>query len=443
MRASFDSSFISFAIIVLLLMGAAQLFVGNTSLAQDSTSNTIVIHNNGTSAMEGHTPRGFQGMGTGLFVGDNLNPNFPNGDGVQTFLTFDLSEVPQNQIASATLRSRHVRFVGTPFADLGAMTAEEIRYDAFSSALWDLPALEDGASCVFATSLDEPFECDVTAVVQNSLDDGYEFAQFRLLFDEAGDSDGEQDMVFFFITNPNMNEAGIFELEITLAAQNADVDLSTGLVAHFLFDGDANDVVTGAMGDVMSATFVEDRFGNPESALRLNAGGDFVEVGHRDEFNLTEQMTFSFWLFYEPQPAGPFYTIFEKTGTPADDGHARYGAWIIRDRVEVCIEPAMNAPRIGPQSCLDSEIPLEEGAWNHVAATYDGEQLTIFINGESAGNRAFEPSAISTNDSPIFIGTDLFGRRPVFLRGTLDDLRIYDRAFTHEEILALFELPAD
>lgn len=32
------------------------------------------------------------GMGTGLFAGDDLNPGFPPGDGVQIFLTFELPE---------------------------------------------------------------------------------------------------------------------------------------------------------------------------------------------------------------------------------------------------------------------------------------------------------------------------------------------------------------
>lgn len=72
------------------------------SLAQPlpAADGTIILENQGGN-MEGHTPRGFQGMGTGLFTGDNLNPNFPEGDGVQLFLTFDLSGLPAGEVASA------------------------------------------------------------------------------------------------------------------------------------------------------------------------------------------------------------------------------------------------------------------------------------------------------------------------------------------------------
>ena len=176
---------------------------------------TVVLHNQGGSK-EGHTPRGFRGMGTGLFVGDNLNPRFPNGDGVQLFLTFDLIEVPAGKVLSAVLRSDNAHARGTPFLDLGAVNAEEFRYDQFSSALWNLAPLPNGASCVFATQVDGPFSCDLTSALQRSLDDAYPFAQFRLRFDRAGDGDGFPDMLMFFIANSNTNQPRIFELEVTI-----------------------------------------------------------------------------------------------------------------------------------------------------------------------------------------------------------------------------------
>ena len=77
----------------------------------------IVIPNLGTNALEGHTPRGFEGMGTGLFTGDNININFPEGDGVQIFITFDLSELTGG-VQSAVLRSEDIHITGTPFEDL-------------------------------------------------------------------------------------------------------------------------------------------------------------------------------------------------------------------------------------------------------------------------------------------------------------------------------------
>ena len=185
------------------------------STKQTSQSKVILLQNQG-GEMEGHTPRGFPGMGTGLFAGDNLNPRFPDGDGVQLFLTFDLSTVPSGKVVSALLRSENASVRGMPLKDLGPLRAEEIRYSEFSPALWNLEPFAGGDVCEFATLSEGPFRCDLADAVRSSLNDSYPFAQFRLLLDRAGDNDGTQDLVAFFIADSNTNQPGIFELEVTV-----------------------------------------------------------------------------------------------------------------------------------------------------------------------------------------------------------------------------------
>lgn len=195
---------------------------------ENSSSGTIVINNQGGN-MEGHTPRGFQGMGTGLFAGDNLNPGFPNNDGVQFFLSFDLGAIPSGasletkqgvKIASATLRSKNLHVQGSPFKDLGELKAEVVSYDAFSSALWNRQS--NGPACTFSILSDNSVACAVTDVIQRVLDNKSRSAQFRVRFERAGDGDGNPDLAFFYATDSNKNEPGIFQLEITLANVSAD-----------------------------------------------------------------------------------------------------------------------------------------------------------------------------------------------------------------------------
>ena len=186
---------------------------------EPSSIRVVTILNQG-GAMEGHTPRGFRGMGTGLFAGDNLNPRFPDGDGVQLFLTFDLSTVPSGEVVSAILGSDNVSIRGMPLKDLGPLRAEEVRYQEFSSDLWNLEPFAGGDTCEFATSSEGPFRCDLSGAVQKSLEDSYSYVQFRLLLDRTGDKDGSQDLVAFFITDSNTNQPGIFDLEVTVEPGN-------------------------------------------------------------------------------------------------------------------------------------------------------------------------------------------------------------------------------
>lgn len=193
-----------------------------TQTPTNNSSSVIIINNQGDN-MEGHTPRGFQGTGTGLFAGDNLNPRFPNNDGVQIFLTFDLGSIPSGasvttragfEIASATLRSKKMHVQGSPFEDLGALQAEVVRYDVFSSALWNLQS--DGPACAFSVSSDGSLACTVTDVIRQALDNKLRLAQFRIRFEKAGDGDGNPDLALFYNTDSNKNEPGIFQLEVVI-----------------------------------------------------------------------------------------------------------------------------------------------------------------------------------------------------------------------------------
>lgn len=208
--------------------GENQKSFDETQVPQNSSPGVIIINNQG-GAMEGHTPRGFQGMGSGLFAGDNLNPGFPNDDGVQFFLTFDLGSIPSGasvitkmgfKIASATLRSKSFHVQGSPFEDLGALQAEVISYDAFSGALWNRQS--DGLACAFTVSPDGSAACAVTDTVQQALDNKSRSLQFRIRFEQASDGDGSPDLALFYTTDSNKNEHGIFQLEVVLAAVSTE-----------------------------------------------------------------------------------------------------------------------------------------------------------------------------------------------------------------------------
>lgn len=177
---------------------------------------SFLLQNAGVPELEGHTPRGFQGQGTGLFVGDNLNAGFPEGDGVQAFLSFSLEDVVDGTVLEAELRALDVTTAGTPLLDLGPLSAERVAYDAFSSALWDLEPEDGEGSCVLAEAADDPFACDVTQAVADAWEGGRTSLQLRLRLELAGDSDGQQDLVVFNPGASNDNEPGLFEVEVSV-----------------------------------------------------------------------------------------------------------------------------------------------------------------------------------------------------------------------------------
>jgi hypothetical protein len=71
---------------------------------------------------------------------------------------------------------------------------------------------------------------------------------------------------------------------------------------------------------------------------------------------------------------------------------------------------------------------------------YDGTTLSLFINGTIMDSqRTYTPSNIMTNDAPLFIGSDPYQQpQPLFIRSSIDDLRIYNRVISKAEIDALY-----
>ena len=178
---------------------------------QSAETETVRSIANQGGAMEGHTPRGFAGSGVGLFAGDNLNQGFPEGEGVQIWLTFELDGVTEAP-ASAVLRSDVLSISGDPFDTLGELNAAPVTFAAFGPELFDLEP--DGAASSCARVGETGIECDVSTAVAEAVEAGASTAQFRLRFEQPADNDGEQDLAKFFLTDSNTNEPGIFTLDL-------------------------------------------------------------------------------------------------------------------------------------------------------------------------------------------------------------------------------------
>jgi Concanavalin A-like lectin/glucanases superfamily/Bacterial Ig domain len=69
--------------------------------------------------------------------------------------------------------------------------------------------------------------------------------------------------------------------------------------------------------------------------------------------------------------------------------------------------------------------------WHHLAATYDLKALRLYVDGALVATRAAS-TALRTSTLPAFIGGNpLWGE---YFKGTIDDLRVYNRALSDLEI---------
>jgi len=81
----------------------------------------------------------------------------------------------------------------------------------------------------------------------------------------------------------------------------------------------------------------------------------------------------------------------------------------------------------------NAEIPLNQ--WTHVAATYDGANAVIYINGEIDKTEP-QSGVLLNNDNPVYIGGSQFWV-PRFIDGLMDDAALFNVALTQDDVRSL------
>ena len=96
---------------------------------------------------------------------------------------------------------------------------------------------------------------------------------------------------------------------------------------------------------------------------------------------------------------------------------------------------------VGESDDVSAVRPITDGRWHHLAATYDGTTVTLWIDGLS---EVSAPKALNTVGTQLLIGRallDHYPGRPVpeYFDGLIDDVRVYDRALDGLSINALYQ----
>ena len=75
--------------------------------------------------------------------------------------------------------------------------------------------------------------------------------------------------------------------------------------------------------------------------------------------------------------------------------------------------------------------PMARNTWTHLAATYDGATLRLYVNGMLVASVA-RTGSLATSTNPLQIGGDsIYGQ---YFRGTIDEVRVYNVALTAAQI---------
>jgi hypothetical protein len=93
----------------------------------------------------------------------------------------------------------------------------------------------------------------------------------------------------------------------------------------------------------------------------------------------------------------------------------------------------------GTDYTANGSSSINDGNWHHLAATYNGSIMKIYIDGTLRGTNTSFSGNLPTNNDLVFIGKhyDLSNSSDYF-NGTIDEVMIFNRSLSAEQISALF-----
>jgi hypothetical protein len=199
---------------------------------------------------------------------------------------------------------------------------------------------------------------------------------------------------------------------------------ASGLVAAWGFNEGAGMTVADASGKGHAGTVTSTawnttgRFGK---ALSFNGSSSWVTVADANDLDLTSALTLEAWVrpsalgsvwrtvLFKERAGGIVYSLYanQDTGRPVGQ------LWLGSER-----------DALGSAS-------LALNAWSHLASTYDGSNLRLYVNGALVSTTAVSGS-LAASTGVLRVGGN--GVWPEWFAGSIDEVRVYNRALSAGEI---------
>ncbi|MBA4312784.1 MAG: hypothetical protein C0417_09160 [Chlorobiaceae bacterium] len=207
------------------------------------------------------------------------------------------------------------------------------------------------------------------------------------------------------------------------------------LIAYYPFNGSANDESGNdnngtIIGEVSLTT---DRFDNANGAFLFDGSTGYVHVPNSSTLQSpTTAITLSGWVYLNGLDNiwGPACIVNKSTSSSYGQYILHYHTW-----EGPYIGMTLNGGTMGTGIHFDN--PFNYQSWYFVAATWDGYTAKNFVNGIEISSIPLT-GIITPDTNALLLGLNTPGSYVNFLDGKLDDIRIYNRALSENEIHALY-----
>jgi hypothetical protein len=214
------------------------------------------------------------------------------------------------------------------------------------------------------------------------------------------------------------------------AAAQTCAPAPVGLVSAWSGDGNALDARSRSNGTLQNgAGFAAGQAGQ---AFSLDGADDQITAPHNDN-QMLGAITVEAWINPSTTPHGA--TIVQKRSA------SNVGGFVL----ELTGQPFGNVNGLGfyidafGGSFGGISTPanaITPGVWQHVAGTFDGDTLRIYVNGVEVNSAATNFHSITPSTAPIVIGRNVVNGTG--FSGQIDEIGLYNRALSAAEIQAIY-----
>lgn len=226
----------------------------------------------------------------------------------------------------------------------------------------------------------------------------------------------------------------VYTIQITVedCCANPDV-LIDDLILYMPFANETKDLVSNWQSS-NSHTYVTDRAGNSNCAIAFNGSETVsIPVTTSNQIVQGDAFTVSLWFKMQNVDATNYEVLFQKGNTISEgfqisvfdantpvfsDANSGYGLW----------DDPWN---------MDANLPTDTTNWHHLVLTVDLNN-TVRLYRDGIQRNSDENSTINIGSSPLL--NYVLGNG---FEGHLDDIRVYKKALTPNDITTLFTLDAD
>lgn len=218
---------------------------------------------------------------------------------------------------------------------------------------------------------------------------------------------------------------------ITVFTRAQTVDINAGMVAHYSFDGNADDQLGLNNGKVMGAELDS---GVCESQSYFFNGTSYIDCGNDKSLNgRFSGLSISVWIRPKAASSNQLCTILAKWAFDPQNDH--FGIWLDANERIVF---AVSEPR-AMEAGTFSKTHLVPDNWYHIVTTWNANrEIRIYINGALDNSGIQAGSGInSLSKATLKMGRQIIRMdRPY--RGNIDEIRIYKRTLNPKEVEYLY-----